>query len=201
MAIQDGQIWVGEMGCVLGTRVEGKNGWMNFLASCSNEGEQSSLNIAVHHDPNGVSLTLDHDQTNYEYCPSKGAPAIPTFSSAITSQRTQKVPSTVLKHIKSVGIVDSVSGFYIDAGGDGDKDLIVEASFVVEEGSNSTYLKHYLYRLEKKKYIYSQEIQAEGGILEVSASSGQLKIKESVLLDGDPTCCPTGSDMVTVDIK
>ena len=97
-------------------------------------------------------------------------------------------------------MLDRVRRWQGDLNADGAPDQLVQAAIAFQGGGNAVVLGHWLFLADGNGFAPLRALELPHGVIAASVSEGALQLRLYKALDGDPTCCPSGEESLTIPL-
>jgi hypothetical protein len=91
-------------------------------------------------------------------------------------------------------LLDSIRRWEGNLVGDATPDQLVQAAFSMN-GGNGVFVRHWIFSGAPGGFTSYFPVELPGGILSAAIDGNDLVITVARLLDGDPRCCPSGTEV------
>lgn len=119
------------------------------------------------------------------------------IASAGPAPEFQPVPPDILAAVAAQGQPDNVRAWSGDFTGDGVPDAMVQVARAMG-GGNAYTLDYLLFQGGPGGYVWTGSAELVGAIQSADIAPGRIDLVMTVMLPGDPRCCPSGRTTVRV---
>ena len=97
-------------------------------------------------------------------------------------------------------LLDRVKRWEGDLTHDGAPDQLVQAAIAFQGGGNAVILRHWIFTAEGNGFRPLQELELPHGVISATLTGAGLDLRLYKAMDGDPSCCPSGEEALTLPL-